>query len=341
MSSLLQLFESQHKGEDSLKAVRKKAWDLFVEESLESHVEAQVASFAKGGQNAHSMLTAKPKECIVLPLAEAQRTHAPFFQSKWAAVFEEKDPLSLLNLAVHSEGVWIYVPSGVVIDEPLVIKPALFSRLHLYLGAGAKLSLQLRGDACQLYVDMALEKEAQLSVLSERGGCDAFRGTLKGGARLDVVSRVEEEAFHFQDVAITLAEEGAQASFSALSKLHHGARGETRIKMHHSAPHTYSKQALRTVLDGASRSMFMGEITIEKRAQKSEATQLSKALILEKGGIAKSSPTLNIHADDVKASHGATVQQLSPSELFYLRSRGVTLSAAKQLLVNAFCKEGL
>ena len=337
MRSLLQLFESRQKGEDPLKAVRKKAWDLFAKESLESHVEAQVVSFAKGEQRTSSMLSYNPKECIVLPLSEAQRSHAPFFQSRWSKVFEEKDPLSLLNLAVHSEGMWIYLPSGVIIDEPLVVKPALFSRLHLYLGVGAKLSLQLKGDPCQFYFDAALEKGAQLCVNSERGGCDTFRSILKREARLDVVSAVEANATHFQDAAIILAEEGAKASFSALSKLSDSC-AEMRIKMHHSAPRTYSKQAYRAVLGGASKSIFVGEITIEKRAQKSEAMQLSKALILEKGAVAKSMPTLNIYADDVKASHGATVQQLRPSELFYLRSRGITLAVAKQLLVDAFCK---
>lgn len=334
--------------EDPLHSVRKAAWDLFVLEGvnlLSSRLQEELVFLAKRETTEESMLTALsrglPRECTVCTLSQAQRAHGPFFQSKWSKVFQEKDPLSLFNLAVHEEGAWAYLPAGVVIQEPLRLEPSRCSRFHLYLGTGVELSLHIGGTPCQFYLDISLERGAKLHLHSVKGGCDTYRCALKKGAQLSVVSRTEVGSYQAQESIFSLLEEGAKATFSALSKLEKGARSDVRVKMHHLSPSTFSTQNYRTVLNEASHSQFNGEIVIEKGAQLSEAFQQSRALILDKGAVAKSSPTLRIFADDVKANHGATVSQLDEGELFYLTSRGVMRSLAKELLIEAFCKETL
>ncbi len=312
---------------DPLSSVRKQAWQLT---SSQKERERYIAAAKKEGSCTLSPL---PKECTVLPLAEAFLKHGPILQKSWAAQFQEIDSPSLLNLALHKEGFWIYVPAKCVVKEPLHVAPATLSRLHLYLGAGAQLNVQIAEEQASLCFEATLEKGAQLTV---QGGCDTVRCTLKEGACAQLKS-----VRYMQDVACILDGEGAEATFAGLSRLGERVCGETRVKMHHRAPRTVSKQTFHAVLERGAKSTFEGVICIDRLAQQSEAVQQSKALILEKGAVAKHTPILNIHADDVKASHGSTVAQLNELEMFYLRSRGITLVKAKQLLVDAFCKEGL
>ena len=82
-----------------------------------------------------------------------------------------------------------------------------------------------------------------------------------------------------------------------------------------------------------------GKILVRPEAQKTEAYQLNKNLILNHGAIANSKPNLEIFADDVKASHGATVSQMDQEQLFYLKTRGIDLDQAKRLLIGGFCRE--
>ena len=85
--------------------------------------------------------------------------------------------------------------------------------------------------------------------------------------------------------------------------------------------------------------VLKGKILVRKEAQKTEAYQLNKNLILSQGAIANSKPNLEIFADDVKASHGATVSQLDQDQLFYLSTRGIDRNTAQHLLVSGFCRE--
>ena len=98
-------------------------------------------------------------------------------------------------------------------------------------------------------------------------------------------------------------------------------------------------QLFKGILFDASQSSFAGKILVKQEAQKTQAYQLNKNLLLGKAAIAQSRPHLEIHADDVKASHGATVAQPTEAELFYLKSRGITEEEAKQLLIVGFYRE--
>lgn len=284
--------------------MRKRAWEL-----CSSHPEREgyaAVAERKGG----CTLSPLPQACVVLPLEEAFRKHGPILQKGWAETFAAKDLDSLLNLALHTAGFWIYVPAACAVPEPLLVKTETLSRLQLHLGSGADLSVEVEPGEGHLHIEARLEKGAKLVI---RGGGGCVRCLLDG--------------------------EGAEAQFVGLARLGEGERSRTRIKMHHRAPRTRSKQVFRSILEKGARSTFLGEICIDAKAQQSEAMQQSKALLLSKGAVARSTPLLSIHADDVKASHGATVAQLSETELYYLRSRGVTLEEAKRLLVEAFCKE--
>lgn len=113
----------------------------------------------------------------------------------------------------------------------------------------------------------------------------------------------------------------------------------THIFMEHQAPHCRSFQLFKSVLNDFSRSSFEGKIMVRQAAQKTEAFQLNNNLLLSDHAHADSKPNLEIFADDVKASHGATVGQLDIDQLFYMKTRGFSDQAAKNLLIFGFCEQ--
>jgi len=104
----------------------------------------------------------------------------------------------------------------------------------------------------------------------------------------------------------------------------------------HDAPNCTSRQTVKNVLNGRSRGVFQGRIEVARDAQKTDGYQMNQALLLSPDAEIDSKPELEIFADDVKCSHGATVGELDAEQLFYLRSRGVPEDAARAILVRAF-----
>lgn len=109
----------------------------------------------------------------------------------------------------------------------------------------------------------------------------------------------------------------------------------------HDAPNCASRQTVKTVLTGKSRGVFQGKIEVARVAQKTDGYQMNQALLLSPDCEMDSKPQLEIYADDVKCSHGATVGELDAEQLFYLRSRGVPAAEARMMLVRAFLDEAL
>ena len=117
-------------------------------------------------------------------------------------------------------------------------------------------------------------------------------------------------------------------------------RGEQNLEIvttvRHAAPNATSHQTIRSVLDGRATGSFLGKVMVARDAQKSDAVQSVKALLLSRTATANAKPELEIFADDVKCAHGATVGELNANALFYLASRGVAPDEARTLLTEAF-----
>jgi len=143
------------------------------------------------------------------------------------------------------------------------------------------------------------------------------------------------------DVDVTLAEPGAHAELFGIVL----AAGEQHIDNHlrvdHVAPRTTSVEAFRAIVDDKAHAVFSGKVVVRPGAQKIDARQSSDNLLLSAKAEADTRPELEIYADDVKCSHGATVGELDEAQLFYLRSRGLTEDAARALLTFAFAHVSL
>jgi len=114
---------------------------------------------------------------------------------------------------------------------------------------------------------------------------------------------------------------------------------DNHTQVNHAVPNCTSDEYYKTVLDDQSRSVFRGRIIVAEDAQQTNADQQNNNLLLSKTAEADTKPQLEIYADDVKCSHGATVGQLDPVSLFYLQSRGINTESARALLTFAFANE--
>lgn len=133
--------------------------------------------------------------------------------------------------------------------------------------------------------------------------------------------------------------QGAEISFNGVNLLNNTQHSDTTILIEHQAPHCRSNQFYRSLLDDKSRCVFQGKVHVHQEAQKTDGYQLSNALLLSPNAEMDTKPELEIYADDVKCSHGATTGQLDEAPLFYLRQRGLNEAQARLLLVQAFVDE--
>jgi Fe-S cluster assembly protein SufD len=107
----------------------------------------------------------------------------------------------------------------------------------------------------------------------------------------------------------------------------------------HAQPHCSSHEHFNGILDGHSKGVFHGRILVQKSAQKTDAKQTNKNLLLSEDATVDTKPQLEIYADDVKCTHGATVGQLNEESIFYLRARGIGVETARRMLIHAFAGE--
>ena len=141
------------------------------------------------------------------------------------------------------------------------------------------------------------------------------------------------------DFAVTLDGPGAFCSLNGLYYTAHGQHIDNLISIDHAQPHCTSRLNYKGILDGNSRAVFGGEVMVRRNAQKSDAQQTDKNLLLSEEAEVDSKPSLMIYADDVQCAHGATAGQIDAQTLFYLRSRGLDLETASRMLVQAFARE--
>ena len=135
---------------------------------------------------------------------------------------------------------------------------------------------------------------------------------------------------------VRLAGEGAEANIYGAYVCADQEKVKIAVDMHHDLPHCNSRQLFKGVAGGTSKVDFYGKIIVAKDAQRTEAYQENHNILLTDGAKVDTKPQLEIYADDVKCSHGATIGRLNEEEQFYMRSRGITLEDAKVLQMISF-----
>jgi Fe-S cluster assembly protein SufD len=283
----------------------------------------------------------------------------PYLQPFAPVVENSALPLALINAEHAQDGMTLNVPAGVDAGVVLLISYAagaeafaMHPRHRITLGAGAKLTLIEIAMGEGVYWHNPVTE----SVLQEGANLLHFR--------LQDESR---DAFHLATLHVRIAENAAYESFTAVigakisrTETHAvlvGTKAHTHLnaalllggKQHgdvtslvnHQAPDCTSRQTVKAVLTDSARGVFQGRIEVDRPAQKTDGYQMTQALLLSPMAEMDIKPELQIFADDVKCSHGATIGALDPEQIFYLRSRGIPEQAARAMLIRAFLTEAL
>ena len=295
---------------------------------------------------------------VVKPLVEAlyDGEAKPYLSKNFEA---ESFPFAALNNAFLQEGVFILIERKAVIEKPIYLhyhshgKRNLFANIHniivLENCAQAVVLEYYEGDGGQYSNNIVNEifvgAEANLKHYKKQAeGLEAHHIALnavsvKQNGKYEAFYRHKECTFARTESFVRLLDKGAEAIVNGVYKLEKKGLSDITTNIRHLAEHTSSNQLVKGVLDGKAQGMFQGQIHIAKDAQKTSGNQLHRALLLSDGASIDCKPELEIFADDVKCSHGATSGDLDAEQLFYMQSRGVPLEKAKKILIEAYLDE--
>ena len=313
---------------------------------------------------AHSHLDGLPTGIEALPLSQVLRgkeaRDANFLQRRYAGADEI---FAVVNTALSEEGAVIRVDHGISVDTPLHLVFAS-SGIHAEAAVHLRHFIDLRNDAMLHVVEhhialddhrrlanhvahVHLGQHAQLThvrVQSEADGASAFSRTDAVLARAAGYRRTDLElgaALSRHELNVRLEGESAKLVANGVLFADGKRHLDTRLGIEHIARDTSCELLWRGLGAGRGRAVFHGGITIREGADGSDANLSNKNLLLSAQAEIDTQPVLVIHADEVQAAHGATVGQLDPTALFYLRSRGLPEADARALLTAAFCREVL
>lgn len=269
---------------------------------------------------------------------------------------DDKEAFALLNAALLEGGFLLRVNRDVVLEQPLEVNITHSSNTsshHLHLiylieeGAKAGIieSYETEGDVTYFHnvrTDMVVREGASCEyfrLLNEANQAVHFSNTqisLYKQACLSSHAYSFGGALSRSTLAVDLKAEDANCTLNGLYVLGDNQHIANYTSQHHQTPHAYSDETYKGIIGGSGKAVFNGNIRVEKGAQKTNASLQNKNILLSKKASVDTKPQLEIFADDVKCAHGTTVGQLDDKALFYLRSRGIPLNEARELLVHAF-----
>ena len=273
----------------------------------------------------------------------------------------DADGMQALNTALWTGGYGIYVPKGVKVERPIeaifittqsAANTATFLRNIVVAEEQASVDVVdvFTGSQDSEYLvssttDLFAEPASRMRHVRLQE--DGHRSHHLGQSRL-LQSRDSEVTTHQvttgarvsrHDLSVLLSEPGARCSMNGLFVLNGQQKADHQTLVDHKSPHTESNEYYKGVLDGASTGSFTGRVLVRKDSQRINATQENPNLLLSDLARINTRPQLEIYADDVQCSHGATSGRLDANAMFYLRSRGLSRPRARQILTRAFIAE--
>jgi len=274
----------------------------------------------------------------------------------------EEQALAALNGMLFEDGAVITLPAGVAGGVLELFSyatqsdraPAYHPRHLVSLGEGASLTLieTAAGPAAARYlhnpvfeIEVAQGARMNHGRLQMEGQAAFFLSTVYArvatGGTYDNFTLNAGAKLARNEIHVALNGTKAEAHMNGVQLATDGQHLDTTTALDHAAPDCASRQTYKTVLSGRSRGVFQGKILVRQIAQKTDGYQMNQALLLSPDAEIDSKPQLEIYADDVKCSHGATVGALDSEQVFFLRARGIPEAQAKAMLVEAFLTEAV
>jgi Fe-S cluster assembly protein SufD len=337
---------------------------------------AEIRNAAAKLFEAHGFPTTREEEwrfTNVSPIARAQFPVAPPSASKYSlqAALEqqpeiieehlaqyascESNPFVALNTAHFEDGAFVHIPANTIVDEPVwldfkaVPGHATHPRNLMVIGAGSQVRIVERYTGTGAYFTNAVteivvgENAVVEHIKLEEESLDSFH------VATTQIQQSRNSTFKSHNVCFggrlvrndinAVLSTGCEGTLNGLYLTNFKQHVDNHSAIDHAEHHAVSHELYKGILDGSSSAVFNGKILVRKDAQKTDAKQTNKNLVLSENAVINTKPELQIRADDVRCTHGATVGQLDQEALFYLRARGIDGTGARDLLIYAFARD--
>jgi Fe-S cluster assembly protein SufD len=303
-----------------------------------------------------------PKGVVAASLAESLNRDASLLEKYLTRQTEaEANAFTSLNTAFFQDGGFVFVPAGQVVEAPihllflstspetgatshprnLVIaeKGSQVTVLESYVGAVQSayftnaVTELVAGESARVEHCKFQDESAAAYHIA------AIHAQMDRGANVAAHSIATGAKLSRNNIRTSLAGEGVECILNGLYLTRGEQLADHHMIVEHAQPHCASHEYYNGILEGRSKGVFHGRILVRQEAQKTDAKQTNKNLLLSDDATVDTKPQLEIYADDVKCTHGATIGQLNEESIFYLRARGVGADTARRMLIHAFAGE--
>ena len=302
-----------------------------------------------------------PEGVIIGSLCDAFRNHRELINRHYGRYADSaKDLFLAMNTAFASDGLFIYIPDNVVLEKPVQMisiinhdeNLLLQNRNLVILGKNSHMTLVMCDDSTNHQA--SFNNSVTEVFVGENASFEHYKlqnlnnqSTLlnstwfhqESGSRLNTYAVTLNGGLIRNYTHCKLQGSGADAHINGLYLVDRKQHVDNRVFVDHAVPDCTSNELFKGILDDEATAVFNGHVLVRKDAQRTNAYQQNRNILLTDKAHVNSRPFLEIYADDVKCSHGATVGQLDGEALFYLRSRGICLASARLLLMYAFAAE--
>jgi len=351
----------------ALQPAGESAGDTEAKTVLDNYIFARLSGvrlvFVNGQYSpALSSLSGLPAQVRVSNLSAAIVADSEFIRQQFGhCALTDDNTFAAMNQAFFTDGGFVQVPAGVTVPEPIqfvfistarkageTIQP----RNLIVTGANSRATViesYLSADDTAYFTNTVTEIVAGDGAVLEHvklqdEAASAFHlstiaGHLGRASRVNVHSFALGARLSRTNIRTKLAGEGLECVLNGLYLTRGEQLADHHMIVEHAQPHCASHEYFNGILDDKSKGVFHGRILVREIAQKTDAKQTNKNLLLSDDATADTKPQLEIYADDVKCTHGATIGQLNDESIFYLRARGIGAENARRMLIHAFAGE--
>lgn len=276
-------------------------------------------------------------------------------------VNSEVDPFAAMNAAFWQEGIFINVPENTVVEKPFFIlhfndsshsQVIAHTRLLIIVGKESQLTVIEKFDSIgtnpvfhTFSEEFVIKENAQLEyykIQNDQGNSYQVANTLihqENSSKVNTFTLTLNGQLVRNNFGITIDGEKCESHFYGLYLLNGNTIADNHTVVDHKKPNSFSNEMYKGIMDDSSKGVFNGKIFVRPHAQKTNAFQSNRNILISETATINTKPQLEIWADDVKCSHGCTTGQLDEEAVFYLQSRGISQSTAKAMLLYAFAGE--
>lgn len=330
---------------------------------LFDNLEHSLITFVNGLFNKNlSKLLDIPKGVEIISIAEALKQNHPIVYKCLGNISENKDNFfTTLNNSFINDGAFVYVPDGKFVEEPIHIifyqnsvqTNNLVQPHNLFVvGKNAQVSIiehyvsdtdskYFTNSVTEIFVDengildhIRLQEESSNAVHIGRMDVNQDRNSNFSSHLISTGAKFSRNEFNSKFIA-----EGGESTLNGLFMIDGEQLFDAHTLIDHAKPHCNSHEHYKGILQGNSKGVFNGKVMVRPDAQKTNAFQENNTILLSDSATMNSKPQLEIFADDVKCSHGATVGKLNEEAKFYLKTRGIGEEAATAMLIHAFASD--